>query len=91
MKRFIYFFSVVWVLAAALALQSCSDSDSTSKATRLTVTSLDSLEITQLDFGATKGTKMIGINADGDWDAVVSDTTWRLRLSTAHPHVMVEC
>ena len=80
MKRFIYFFSVVWVLAAVLALQSCSDSDSTSKATRLTVTSLDSLEITQLDFGATKGTKMIGINADGDWDAVVSDTTW-IKLS----------
>ncbi len=74
MKRFIYLFSTVWVLMAMFALQSCSDSNSSgSNASRLTITSMDSLEIQSLDFGSTKGTKMIGINSDGDWDVTVSD------------------
>lgn len=76
MKRILYFLTLLCIMAAAMAVQSCGDSDTSANATRLSVTSLDTLDITQLDFGATKGSKMIGINTDAPWDAVVSDTSW---------------
>ena len=78
MKRVIYLFSTVWALMAMLTIQSCSDSNSSGRsATRLTVIAPNSIdEIEFLDFGSTKGSKMIGINTDGDWDVTVSDESW---------------
>ena len=63
---------------AMLTIQSCSDSNSSGRsATRLTVIAPNSIdEIEFLDFGSTKGSKMIGINTDGDWDVTVSDESW---------------
>ncbi|MBQ6202713.1 MAG: cellulase family glycosylhydrolase [Prevotella sp.] len=80
MKKVIYLLSVVCMMAAAFTIQGCSDSDSSGGASRLSVTAMDTVAVSQLDFGATKGTKMIGINTDGNWDAVVSDTSW-IKLS----------
>ena len=72
------------MLVAALALQSCSDVEnepsytgrSSGPATKLNITR-DSIAVgdnMQFSMGATSA--ILGVECDGDWTAVVSDTSW---------------
>jgi len=65
----------MFLIVAALFVQSCHDNDKTPEATRLEVYK-DSVSIDALSFQVSSGYYIIGINADADWTASVSDTSW---------------
>jgi len=63
------------VMAAFVAIASCSDDEKTSTATQLAVLK-DSVQIDALNFQVSSGSAIIAVDCDADWTASLTDTSW---------------
>lgn len=69
--------NIMFLIATALFTQSCSDKDTETAATGLSITK-DGTEVSSLDFAMGESSLMLGVKTDANWSVSIpdADTTW---------------